>query len=317
MLATIGELPRGSWVARFGYEVKWDGVRVIAYVPGGAEPVRATGRRVNDVTARYPELAALAGQLGRHRAVLDGEVVALDEAGRPSFERLQHRMHVVPGAALLREVPVTYVVFDLLYLDGRELFGLPYGDRRELLDGLEIQAARVQTPPSFPAASEADAEDLLRATAEQGLEGVIAKRLDSTYRPGRRSGDWLKVKTFRTQDVVVVGWKPGQGRRAGGVGSLLVGVYENGELRFAGHVGTGFTDRILDETARLLAPLEVPDSPVAGGVPPDVERDAHWVRPELVGEVAYAQWTGDGRLRHPVWRGLRDDRLPHEVTREP
>lgn len=318
MLATPGELPGGLWAGRFGYEVKWDGIRAIAYVPGGSEPVRATGRRVNEVTTRYPELSGLSGLLGEHRAVLDGEVVAFDAAGRPSFERLQQRMHVTPGTALLREVPVTYLVFDLLYLDGHELFGVPYADRRRLLDGLRIDSGHVQTPPAFSGYSRADAEDLLRATAEQGLEGVVAKRLDSTYRPGRRSADWIKVKTFRTQDVVVIGWRPGQGRRAGGVGSLLVGVYDDtGALRFAGHVGTGFTDRILDETARLLADLELPRSPLSGGPPPDVERDAHWVRPELVGEVAYTQWTGDGRLRNPVWRGLRDDRPPHEVTREP
>jgi DNA ligase D-like protein (predicted ligase) len=315
MLATTGELPLQP--DRWGLELKWDGVRAIAYVSGGK--VRATGRRGTDVTDRYPELEALGDLLPAHDAVLDGEIVAFDGHGRPSFERLQQRMHVSwPERRLLRAVRVHYVVFDLLYLNGHPLFDLPYATRRELLDDLELAAGPIEAPPYLPGSDTAQVAELLDYTREQELEGLVVKRLDSRYRPGRRVDSWLKVKNFRTQEVVIGGWKPGRGRRAGGIGSLLLGVYDEGGrgLRFAGHVGTGFTDRMLEELSALLRPLRRRVSPYAEPVPRRFAVEAQWVEPRLVGEVAYTMWTAEGRLRAPSWRGLRGDVHPEDVHPE-
>ncbi|MCW2899902.1 MAG: polymerase LigD, ligase domain protein [Streptosporangiaceae bacterium] len=314
MLASSGELP-GADAARWGLEIKWDGIRVISYVsPPG---VRATGRRGSEVTDRYPELSGLADLLPQQGAVLDGEVVAFDSTGRPSFERLQRRMHVAdPDPRLVREVPVRYIVFDLLFLDGHALYDLPYSDRRDLLQSLDLTAGPIEAPSYLHASDAEQVADLLEFTREQELEGLVAKRLDSPYRPGSRVDHWRKVKNLHTQDVVIGGWKPGKGRRAGGVGSLLLGLYEDGDLRFIGHVGTGFTDRMLDELADLLAPLETPASRYDDQVPREFTRGARWVWPQLVGEVAHAGWTREGRLRAPSWRGLRDDKDPGEVAHE-
>ena len=310
MLATTGDIP--SDAGRWGLEIKWDGVRVITYVSGDA--VRATGRRGNEVADRYPEVAALVDMLPGHQAVLDGEVVAFDRDGRPSFERLQRRMHVAdPPQRLIRDVPVRYVAFDLLYLDGHATFDLPYHDRRELLDGLELAHGPIEAPSYLHGGDVTQLSELLDFTVEQQLEGVVAKRLDSPYRPGQRVGYWRKIKNFRTRDVVIGGWKPGKGRRAGGVGALLLGVYDDRGLRFTGHVGTGFTDRMLDDLAGLLAPLRRATSPYADEVPRDYARDAQWVEPRLTGEVSYSMWTQDGRMRNPSWRGLRSDIRPEDV----
>ncbi|MEV6031145.1 non-homologous end-joining DNA ligase [Nonomuraea sp. NPDC052116] len=292
MLAVPGELPPDR--ERYGLEVKWDGIRAVVHLDGG---LRVTGRHGVEYTRRYPEISGF----GIKNAIIDGEVVALDKRGRPSFERLQHRMHLTdPEPIMLELYPVTYMPFDLLYLDGTPMFDLPYRDRRALLDELDVGA-----PPYFPGDS-----DLLTATSEQGLEGVVAKRLDSPYRPGTRSPWWIKVKHLRTREVVIGGWKPGKGRRAGGIGSLVMGMFTDRGLAYVGHVGTGFTDTVLDELHRRMRPLEVPHSPFSNAVP----WRNRWVRPDLVGEVAYTMWTDEKRLRHPVWRGLRPDKLPSEVT---
>lgn len=313
MLATTGDLPADA--ARWGLELKWDGVRAITYVSG--ETVRATGRRGTEITDRYPEVAALADLLPGHQAVLDGEVVAFDRAGRPSFERLQRRMHVAnPHQRLIREVPVRYVVFDLLFLDGHATFDVPYQDRRELLESLELAHGPIEAPSYLHGGDVDQISELLDFTVEQDLEGLVAKRLDSPYRAGQRVDYWRKIKKFRTRDVVIGGWKPGKGRRAGGVGSLLLGVYDTPGLCFVGHVGTGFSDRMLDEMAELLHPLRRATSPFADEVPREFARDAQWAEPQLVGEVAYSMWTQDGRLRTPSWRGLRDDIKPEDVRRD-
>ncbi|MFI7109339.1 non-homologous end-joining DNA ligase [Nonomuraea sp. NPDC050227] len=292
MLAVPGELPSDR--DRYGLEVKWDGIRALVHLDG---VLRVTGRHGVEYTRRYPEISGF----GVKNAVLDGEVVALDRRGRPSFVRLQHRMLLTdPEPAVLELYPVTYMPFDLLCLDGRPLFDLAYRDRRALLDELDVGA-----PPYFPGDS-----DLLAATREQGLEGVVAKRLDSPYRPGVRSPWWIKVKHLSTRDVVIGGWKPGKGRRAGGIGSLVMGVFTGEGLTYVGHVGTGFTDAILDDLHQALRPLEIPRSPFTNAVP----WRNRWVRPDLVGEVGYTMWTDELRLRHPVWRGLRADKLPAEVT---
>lgn len=293
MLAVPGELPEDREL--YGLEVKWDGIRAVLHIDGG---LRVTGRHGADFTRRYPEISTF----GVPNAILDGEVVSLDpKTGIPSFGRLQHRMHQVdPDPAMLRRYPVSYMPFDLLFLDGAPLFDLPYRDRRALLDELDIGA-----PPYFPGES-----DLLRATHEQGLEGVVAKRLDSPYRPGVRSPWWVKVKNLTTREVVLGGWKPGKGRREGGIGSLIMGAFTEDGLTYVGHVGTGLTEAALDHLYGLLRPLEIPRSPFRNEVP----WRNRWVRPELVGEVAYTMVTEERRLRNPVWRGLRPDKIPAEVT---
>jgi bifunctional non-homologous end joining protein LigD len=203
-------------------------------------------------------------------------------------------------------------VFDLLAEDGEDLLDRPYAERRERLDALAPSGHRWAATPWFTGGG----ASIAAASLENGLEGVVAKRLDSPYRPGVRGPEWLKVKNFRTQSVVVGGWRPGKGRRAGGVGSLLFGVHDDeGRLVYAGHVGTGFTDQDLRDLQRMFTARRT--SPFHGPLPRDVTRDAHWVEPDLVGEVAYAVWTADGRLRHPSWKGVRDDLEPDDVVVEP
>jgi bifunctional non-homologous end joining protein LigD len=315
MLAAIGELPRTDDL-RWGYEFKWDGVRALAHVRGGRLRLRA--RSGNDVTATYPELHRLPEVLSGHDVVVDGEVVAMDAGGRPDFGLLQGRMHRTGPeiAGMAAAAPVTYLVFDLLALDGESLLGLPYAERRERLDALGLVSDRWVTTPWFRGDTPGVGDQVQAASLENGLEGVVAKRLGSPYRPGGRGPDWRKIKNLRTQSVVVGGWRPGAGRRAGGIGSLLVGVHDDtGRLVFAGHVGTGFTAAALADLGRLVTGRAT--SPFADALPREVVRDAHWVEPLLVGEVAYTEWTRDGRLRHPSWQGLRDDVRPDQVAVEP
>jgi bifunctional non-homologous end joining protein LigD len=312
MLATAGELPPPEDDALWGYEFKWDGVRAVAAVRGGT--VGLTSRKGTDITVRYPEVGRLPDALTGHDAVVDGEIVAMDEAGRPDFGALQNRMHRTgPEVARLAAAkPVTYLVFDLLSWNGEDLLNRPYAERRERLDALGLAGHRWVATPWFRGGG----AGVRAASEENGLEGVVAKRLTAPYRPGLRSPDWRKIKNIRTQAVVVGGWRPGQGRRAGGVGSLLFGVPDDeGRLIYSGHVGTGFTDEFLRELKRMLIPRAT--SPFHGALPREVTRDAHWAEPDLVGEVAYAVWTADGRLRHPSWRGIREDLEPDDVVIEP
>ena len=315
MLAVSGRLPAGADESGWAYEMKWDGVRAIADLEGGT--LRLRSRNDRDVTAAYPELTGLTAAVGERSIVLDGEVVAFDADGCPSFAALQPRMHlrdVRRIARLASEVPVAYLVFDLLYADGTGLLDQPYAERRAALLELALQGEHWQVPPAF----EGDGAAAVAASSQAGLEGVVAKRLTSPYRPGRRSGDWVKVKHTRTQEVVVVGWESGEGRRAGGIGALVLGVHdEEGQLRYAGQVGTGFTEAVLADLAQRLLPLERDTSALHGELAPRDAAGVRWVRPRLVGEVTFTEWTRDGRLRHPVWRGLRFDKDPHEVVREP
>jgi bifunctional non-homologous end joining protein LigD len=312
MLAVLrDEVPRDD--DAYGFEFKWDGVRAVVYVKGGRP--RVLSRNDRDVTGSYPELRAMAEELGSRQVVLDGEIVAFDADGRPSFGALQSRMHVADGASvrrLLTTTPVTYLVFDVLHLDGRSLLDEPYEERRRVLESLELSGKSWQTPPWFRGGGQA----VLAASKQQELEGVIAKRLDSRYYAGKRSDCWLKVKNLRTQEVVIGGWKPGAGRRAGAIGSLLLGVPGDGGLTYVGHVGTGFTDKMLRDLESDLAPLTRDTSPFADVVPREHSRDARWVEPTIVGEVVFSEWTREGRLRHPAWRGLRPDKSPDEVIRE-
>ncbi len=312
MLATAGSLADLADDDRWAFEMKWDGIRAVTYVDRGT--VRVLSRNDRDVTATYPELRGLAEALGATRAVLDGEVIAVDETGRPSFGHLQQRMHVVrPPRALLDRVPVSYLLFDLVWLDGRPLLDLAWQERRALLAELGLEGPRWQVPPVFAG----DGPAALRSSRVLALEGVLAKRVDAPYEPGRRARSWVKVKHERMQEVVIGGWKPGGGRRTGGIGSLLLGVPdESGRLLYAGHVGTGFTHKMLDDLAARLRRLSRKTPPFGDEVPRPHARDAHWVTPRLVGEVVFAEWTRDGRLRHPSWRGLRPDKLPGDVRRE-
>jgi bifunctional non-homologous end joining protein LigD len=312
MVATLADaLPDDD--ERWAYEMKWDGVRAVVHVDGGRPT--AWSRNDIDITDTYPELRAMAESMGSTQAVLDGELVALDPGGRPSFELLQPRMHVT-GAARIRRlsvsVPVTYYVFDLLHLDGRSTMSVPYRERRALLEGLGLSGPSWQTPPAWFGGGEA----VLAAAREQRLEGVVAKQVESAYQPGARSRSWLKIKNLRTQEVIVAGWRPGQGRRADTIGALLLAIPDADGLRYAGKVGTGFTAAGLADLQRRLDPLASDQSPLGDDVPRADARGAHWVRPELVGEVRFTEWTRDGRLRHPAWRGLRPDKSAHDVVRE-
>jgi bifunctional non-homologous end joining protein LigD len=308
MLAKTGTLPTGD---NWGYEIKWDGIRALIYSQPGT--LRIESRNLRDLTAQYPELRRLGRALGSHEAILDGEIVALDDKGRPSFERLQQRMHLTSDAVIKRrakDVPASFVVFDVLFLDGELLLDRPLAERRERLESLGLEGPSWRTP----AIHHGDGADLLAATAAQGLEGLVAKRLDSPYEPGRRGSCWIKVKNFRRQELVVGGWGEGEGRRANGIGALLVGHYENGKFRYAGKVGTGFTEKTLRDLARRLEPLARKTSPFQAG--PKPPKGAHWVEPHLVVEVDFGEWTREGILRHPSYKGLRDDKEPREVVRE-
>jgi bifunctional non-homologous end joining protein LigD len=309
MLARTGSLPEDDGWA---FEVKWDGVRAIAYSQPGE--LRLESRNLNDISDSYPELFAMNAALGSHSAVLDGEIVAFDSAARPSFEALQQRMHIGSRAQarkLAQSTPVTYVIFDLLWLDGHSLMRQPYSERRELLAALALEGAHWQTPEHVVDEGRA----LLAATAEQQLEGVVAKRMDSPYQPGARTRDWVKVKSVARQELVVGGWMQGKGKRSDSVGALLLGVYEaDGQLRYVGRVGSGFSDSELQRLAGLLAPLTRPTSPFVSGEKPP--RGALFCEPKLVVEVEFANWTAGGSLRAPVYKGWREDKRPEEVVRE-
>jgi bifunctional non-homologous end joining protein LigD len=306
MLATPGPIPTGDGWA---FELKWDGVRTIVDV--GRGKVRLFSRSANNVTATYPELHQLPDLLAGRKAILDGEIVALDDVGVPSFERLHVRMHVrQPSHELVAAVPGTLYVFDLLSLDGRSLLAVPYQQRRERLAELDLNDALVTTPPH----AVADGHELMQAAIDVGLEGVVSKRLASGYESGRRSRAWIKTPIDSTTEVVIGGWVPGAGRRAGTLGSLVTGAYdERGRLVCIGGVGTGFTERALDQLHKQLRSIERSTSPFDLPVPPEYAVAARWVEPRLVGEVVYRTVNSDGRLRHPSWRGLRPDREPSEV----
>ncbi|MEU4559271.1 non-homologous end-joining DNA ligase [Actinoplanes sp. NPDC023936] len=301
MLATAGPLPVGP---QWSYEFKWDGVRVLALFGGGPPDLFARSGAV--VTAAYPEITDLHLPEG---TLLDGEMVVLDAAGRPSFTALAERMHVrdkTRAARLAVSLPVTYMIFDLLYLDGIDHTGLPYLARRERLEELGLGGPRWMVPPSF-----GDGAATAAAARENHLEGVMAKRSDSVYLPGHRSPDWVKVKFDRTGDYVIGGWRPGA-RKLGG---LLIGVPTAGGLAFRGRVGGGIGAVAEKELLARLEPLASSESPfAAGAVPREDSRGAHWVRPELVAEIRYGNQTPDRRLRFPRFLRLRDDKTAAECA---
>jgi bifunctional non-homologous end joining protein LigD len=296
MLATATSSPPhgDDWA----YEMKWDGYRAVVGVRDGQ--IRVASRRGLDVTDRYPELASLAGATGVDDVVLDGELVVLDDAGRPSFAAIQQHRD-----------PATLMIFDVLRVDGRDVTSLPWRERRRILERLSLRGPSWQTP----AVVEGDADAALATARHLGLEGIVAKRVDSPYRPGRRTTAWSKVKLRKRQELVVGGWLPGEGRLSGTVGSLLVGYYEHPgdeQLVYAGRVGSGLDDALRDALAARLVPR--PTSAFAA-TPRRVT--AVWVEPDVVAEVEFTEWTADGVLRQPVFLGLRTDKDPREVTRDP
>jgi len=306
MLATAGKLPvGGGW----SYELKWDGVRAIASV--WPDDLRLYARRGPEITVAYPELRGLSGALGGRSACLDGEIAVLDEHGRPSFRALAERMHVrdaARAARLSRSLPVTYLIFDLLALDGEDLCALPYTERRAHLASLDLAADRWLAPPSFD-----DGAATVAAAREYNLEGVVAKRRTSLYRPGTRSPDWIKWKLERTADFVVGGYRPG----ARALGALLVGVpAAGGGLEFRGRVGGGISAASERQLLTTLAPLREASSPFVAELPREDSRGAVWVRPEVVVELKFAERTADLRLRFPRFLRLRDDKGPDEVVDE-
>ena len=309
MMAKLGERPPTP-DADWGFEFKWDGIRALAYVEGGR--VRLLSRSGEDVTARYPEVHAMGRALGSREVVLDGEVVALDEKGRPSFEEIQQRMGLTSETEVRRKMkdfPVTYMIFDVLWQEGHPLFEAPYSERRRRLAELKLGGPSWQTPPFEKGGGPA----MLDASAKAGLEGIVAKKLNSPYEPGKRSGSWVKVKNRNRQELVIGGWLDGEGKRRGVPGSLLVGFYEQGKFVYAGKVGTGFTDATLEKLKVMLEPIALGSSPFDVGSPP---RAAHFVKPKLVGEFEFVEWTRSGQLRAPAFKGLRTDKPARKVVRE-
>ncbi|KJY43877.1 ATP-dependent DNA ligase [Streptomyces sp. NRRL B-1568] len=312
MLATPGTLPHPREDHRWAYETKLDGQRCVSYLPGDGT-LRLRARSGEDITAAYPELRGLATALGSTSAVLDGEIVALDERGHSDFELLQQRMGLAgspaKAARMAAEVPTQLMLFDVMLLGGEALLDRPYEERRATLESLGLRGPGWSTPAAIVGHGEA----ALAATRERGLEGVVCKRTDSRYAPGVRSRAWVKIRNIRTIDVIIGGWLPGKGRLSGLPGAVLVGVPDEGALRFVGAVGTGWTDRERQTLAELLSVAETPHCPFAERPP---VAGARWAVPRLVGEVRYSTLTRAGYLRQPSWHRLRPDLAREDLTRD-
>jgi bifunctional non-homologous end joining protein LigD len=310
MLATPGELPKGRGWA---HEFKWDGIRAGVAVEGGRIQIRS--RNDLDLTAGFPELRGPGESLGMTTAFFDGEIVVIGPDGSPNFGRIQHRLHVDSprvAARLAKESPASLMIFDLLHLNGLSLLELPYRDRREVLESLDIGGEFWAVPPSFTG----HGSEVMKSARQNGLEGVVSKRATSLYRPGRRSDEWIKTKLVHTQEVVVGGYTAGNGARRDTFGALLLGIPGDGGLVYVGKVGTGFSERDRTELIDRLRRGPRKTSPFASPPPLPKASGAVWARPTVVGEVQFSEWTTDGYLRHPSWRGLRPDKSAKEVVRE-
>lgn len=310
MLATPGALDMITNPDGWRFEGKWDGIRITAELAQNQLVLRTrTGR---DVTTGYPELAELPGLVPGRQVVLDGEVVAMDRTGRTDFGRLQQRMGLIRPAdieRIRRTIPVAYLIFDILALDGESLHDEPLDYRRSILEAMHLAGTFCLVPPQLTG----DPADILAQTKKDGWEGIVAKRGDSRYQPGARNKAWLKLKNILEKEVAVIGWQPGRGRRDGTVGSLLLAVpAPDGGWTYAGKAGSGLSERELAELTQLLGPLRQ-DAPAAA-VPRADARTAIWVTPQLVGEVVYSEMTHNGTLRHPRWRGLHRDKTVADLT---
>lgn len=299
MLATHGSVERLT-ASQWAFEGKWDGYRLLFDADHGSMLLRTRSGR--DVTSEYPGLAVVAAEFADHHVLFDGEVVALTEDGVPSFSEMQNRV---------RATRIEYWAFDLLYLDGRSLMKAKYRDRRKLLETL-ADGSNLIVPEQFPG----NGAEALEYSRKHKWEGVVAKKWDSTYQPGRRSSSWIKDKNWNTQEIVIGGWRQGEGGRSSGIGALLMGIPGEDGLDFVGRVGTGFTEKELTKLKKLLTPLQTDQSPFNTRLSGVDARGVTYVEPVHVGEVRYGEWTSDDRLRHPSWRGLRPDKKPGDVVRE-
>jgi len=294
------------------FEIKWDGYRAVAFVENGK--TRLVSRNQNELTARYPELKDLAKSVKAQTAILDGEVVALDEQGRPSFSLMQQRTGFRPGgkrAVARADVPVLYYAFDLLYLDGKDYRRVPLEQRKNKLASILTLGDHVRYSDHY----EEQGKALLEIAREKGLEGILAKKRESVYQE-QRSREWLKIKIRHTLEAVIGGYTPPEGSRAH-FGSIVLGLYDQqGRLIHVGQAGSGFNQKSLAEIWKLLQKLETKQNPFYGEV--DALRKTYWVKPQLVAEIEYSEWTegttyGTGpKLRAPVFLGLRDDKEPKE-----
>jgi bifunctional non-homologous end joining protein LigD len=315
MLAVLSAgLPHDG--ANWAFEYKWDGVRAIAY--HRPNEWRIESRNQLDITRRYPELTALHEALGKRSAILDGEIVALDEADRPSFPRLQRRMHVnepAQIARLSREVPILYVLFDLLYLDGKSLTHRPYEQRRAMLEELTLAGPAWQVTPSYVDRGRA----MLEAATQNRLEGIVAKKLDSTYEAGRRSNCWLKIKIVQRQEFVIAGWTGESTGLPDRIGTMLIGYHGcDGKLHYAGHVGTGLAGADHPILMRQFEKLARATNPFVEKLPPSRRGGAkiHYLEPRLVAEVEYRRWPKGGLVQQASFKGLRPDKRAKQVVKE-
>ena len=319
MLAKQSGLPIDD--AEYGFEIKWDGMRALLYCQDGQ--IRILSRNQKNVTAQYPEIKGLGRSGPKRQFILDGEIVYFDGTGQPSFSGLQHRMGLSDYKNIedqKQKYPVTYIIFDLLSYQGESILHHPYTMRREMLGKMRLEGPAWQTP-DYKLGS---GQDILEAVRKMGLEGIVAKKLNSRYIPGKRSGDWLKIKNRQRQELVIGGWIPGNGVRRGKIGALLLGYYESPittvqqncnlqQLHYAGKAGTGFALADLEYLGSLLLPLTISYNPF-NSIPP--VKGAIFVNPVLVGEFEFTEWTPNNTLRHPVFKGLRTDKYAGEVIRE-